>query len=386
MDIFKAISEGNLDRAKELIQEPGFNVNQSNDKGYSPINYASVFTKYDILDELLKVPGIDINIPAPDSWTVLLGAVSLNELDLVKKILQVPGIDINYADNEGNTALLTATKGKVRTIQTEIVRELLQVPGINVNHADNRGNTALMIACFSENESIIHLLLQVPGINVNHVNNMRDTALVIACDKGNIPIVYLLLQVPGIDINKGHPIFNLVIRALLGWSNISKIETIIHEMLEMPGLDINCGRNKYDNIKETLLSITINRKELLNIRNDLIAHGADLNMPLIFSIHSGNLADVQELISLGADVTTTYNGETALTISRNRHQGKIANEIERAIEKRREIVIYIYGEKTGMGGSQIQILLEYLGISAPANVMLGGYYRKLEKYQYKLKI
>jgi ankyrin repeat protein len=383
MDIFKAISSGNLPRVKELIQEPGFDINQIGEYKYTPVNYAILYKKFDIIDELLKVPGININIPAPDGMTVLFNAVNLNNLELVKKILQVPGVDVNYIYREDDeTALIIASKGKVHEIRTEIVRELLQVPGINVNHANDRGNTALILACLTGNEPIIHLLLQVPGINVNHRNYRRESALSVACKEGDLAIAYLLMQIPGIDINAGKPLFHLINRGILGWSDISEIETIIHAILELPGVDINHVR-KTEFGDETLLSITFNRdNRLVNIRNDLIAHGADLNTALIIGITNQNLEMVQELVERGADVTTTELDKAKA----RRSNLDILRALERAIDRLRTSVINVYVEKTGIGGSAVQILLEYLGIPAAANVMLGGYYKKLEKYQYKLKI
>jgi ankyrin repeat protein len=386
MDIFDAIKENNLHRVEELTKESGFDFNQRHKSfGWIPLFSAYHLKKYDILNYLLNCSGLNINaIDNVSEKSILMNLINDKNIDLIEKVLKIPGLYINQYSN---------------------------------------GYTALMLACSKGYRLIVERLLKFPEIDVNIMSYDDNTVLTIACRNIFIKIINRLLEFPGLDINKGYPL-KVLIESITKRADFNpEINDIVNKMLQHPEFNYI---NKvfvigYNNYRSTLLTDTFilpNIEQMKIIRNNLIAHGADLDMALTIEILQSFPGAVEELIKLGANFIMIlpvpinqhidYIGydveenidevrydinlredDTALTFARRRGNQEIIDIIQRAIERLKISIGDVIHDKANISGAgSVQIILEYLDIPYPIRSrIIGGsnnFYNKLEKYQNKL--
>jgi len=265
------------------------------------------------------------------------------------------------------------------------IKKKLENPRFNINQKDYHYQTPLMMACEQQNLEIINILLAHPEIDVNIVSEDRNrTAMIIACIYCNIDIIRVLIA-HGADVNvhdfQGD---TPLIIACKNGDNINVVRELITH-----GANINDRGNRN---RTALIIASLYDKP--NASHELIIRGADINLQddegntaLILAIGYATAQIVIDLLDHDADMTIYNNNmQGVLNIYLGHPNQELINIIERKIRELREAVIKVYGDKTNIGGSSIQILLEYLGIPAPANIMLGGFYYKLQKYLNKSKI
>jgi ankyrin repeat protein len=96
--------------------------------------------------------------------------------------------DLNLHGENGDTALMKATKAGLFAV----VEELIDV-GADVNAINNDGNNALWFACFGNHYDLINLLLAA-HIDINNQNDNGATVLMYAASSGKAGVLQLLLQ------------------------------------------------------------------------------------------------------------------------------------------------------------------------------------------------
>lgn len=125
-------------------------------------------------------------------------------------------LDVNEPDENGNTALILATKAN----KPKAVEALLAIPGIDVNaQTDKRKWTAFSIACFRGYTEIVNLFLKnLPCaicrakigakqhcdkcLDINKHDNIDEhTPLMYACRRGQTAVMMELLTEPGTYVN-----------------------------------------------------------------------------------------------------------------------------------------------------------------------------------------
>ena len=171
-----AISNGHLDRAKDLLSMPEINPNgksydrwaeNNKDNGSSPLISAinGMFSpKY--------ASGYNFNkndAPKPDDYR-----------EVIQKILDTKGLDINAQSNAGETALTILS----RTQEGQLLEKVLNHPEIDANIQNKDGNSALIIATEQNNIFAVKRLLEVPDIDADLKNENGQTAQDIADIKG----------------------------------------------------------------------------------------------------------------------------------------------------------------------------------------------------------
>ncbi|MEH2399628.1 ankyrin repeat domain-containing protein [Nostoc sp.] len=105
-----------------------------------------------------------------------------------------PG-DLNQAGENGDTALMKATREGV----DPVVKELIDA-GVDINARNSDRNNALWFACFGNHYDLINLLLAV-NINIDNQNDNGATVLMYAASSGKTEVVKLLLpHHPNLDL------------------------------------------------------------------------------------------------------------------------------------------------------------------------------------------
>jgi ankyrin repeat protein len=371
MELIEAVSDNNLSRVNELLQDPSININTIDEHGWTALLRAIREDNLEILNALLNShtnPPINVNITSPEmqSSTPLIYAIINTHPAAVDRLLQVPGIDVNHINADHKTALMYAC----RSGYLGIVKLLLSNPTININLADIDDNTALLHACYSDanNIEIIRELLQShvnPSIDVNRVNIMGHNAFLIICRRPEyvelIPFIHSLFTNPA-DINNEFNIKGLYVAIrsnnILGVQKLIESNIDYFHIYDYPGhtpLSLACENNQIDIVRILLplYSGFINRYYLNRVdddsgKNALIAaciNGSleivnllleqpniDVNVhdsldfnPLMRAVESNRLAIVQRLLQ-HPNVNVNYvNPEdySALKIAQDRNYQEI---------------------------------------------------------------
>ena len=96
--------------------------------------------------------------------------------------------DLNQRGENGDTALMKATRQGLSTIVKELI-----AAGADINATNNDHNNALWFACFGDHYDLINLLLD-NNIDINNQNDNGATVLMYGASAGKTEVVRLLLQ------------------------------------------------------------------------------------------------------------------------------------------------------------------------------------------------
>lgn len=187
-DLLAAAKAGNL-RAVEAAITHRANPNQQDEKGVSPLMWATYHGNLPIVDVLLKA-GANVNLacanlnllpeePIKYRDTPLGLAVSQGHLPVVQALLN-KGANINVENNLRRPALLLA----VQTGNTAMVRTLLDA-GANLNAKGGLDeNTPLIEAVKTGNQTIMGMLVKA-GAEVDTTNKNGESALSLTKQNGS---------------------------------------------------------------------------------------------------------------------------------------------------------------------------------------------------------
>jgi len=151
--LIEACSNGNTERAVQLIEE-GADVNaKSHDDGETALMASSIGGHISCI-KMLIVRGADVNARNNRGETALMIASQTGHISCIEMLI-ASGADVNAKDNDGWTALMYASqKGDVRCVEMLIAR------GADVNAKDNDDNTALSHTNDVGHDDIANLLKQ----------------------------------------------------------------------------------------------------------------------------------------------------------------------------------------------------------------------------------
>jgi len=139
---------GDVAKMCELFPEL---INESDNKGFTPLIIAAYNNQSDII-ELLLQHGADSNIGDHNGNTALMGAVFKGYDPIVYKLLDA-GADPNRQNAQGATALTFAATFH----RNQVAQRLLQA-GADKSIADRFGKTPLDHARIQDNETLVQLL------------------------------------------------------------------------------------------------------------------------------------------------------------------------------------------------------------------------------------
>ena len=118
MDLFEAIDSDDIEKVKDLLNRFPYSINFISSP---PLLEAAYFGNVEIVNTLLAHEGIDVNLKDDDGQTALMVASRKGNLNIVNTLLEKKGIDVNLKDKDNINALMYAT----RNGHTEIANVLL---------------------------------------------------------------------------------------------------------------------------------------------------------------------------------------------------------------------------------------------------------------------
>lgn len=286
----------------KLLLKHGASVSKTNNDGQTPLHVALEYvSSFEVVNELLKY-GADVD--AKDmKYRTPLDVVLQNNTEnskIVKKLLS-NGACIHEKNKKGETLLHVSIKsGK----SLEVIRELLYY-GISINSKDGNGNTALHLASSGsiDNLCLVRELLN-NGASVHERNRHNQTALHIAVENDlSIEIIRELLKngakVNTKDLYNNTPLFNALNSSL---QNVEVIKTLLQH-----GAYIF----EKNSLLQTSLHIAIQQEKCLEIIQEILKFGADVNIkdacfrsPLYTALNNPqvNFDTIQILLKYGASV------------------------------------------------------------------------------------
>jgi ankyrin repeat protein len=191
-----AIARNDLRVVRKLLKEKTVNPNYQTLEGYwTPLTRAIEEGKLSIAKELIRNPRIDLNQIDAKGQTPLARAAETGQIEIVKKLLSSRQIDVNLG-RIGSPLYFAARNGHL-----EIVKRLLEHDQIDVDRKNGDGIAPLLIAIEKNHLEVVRALV-LSGADV-HLNFRRVTPLSHALHNGYLEIAEFLRE-HGADID--HPI------------------------------------------------------------------------------------------------------------------------------------------------------------------------------------
>ena len=132
----------------------GIDVNATNEQGWNPIHYATLYGHADIVSLLLE-NGANADAPSPaGNWPALVLAIHDSYSDIVVVLLN-NGADVTVKDSIGFTPLHYA----VSNLEPSVI-ELMLDRGADVNARSEFGVEPLHITAWEDRPSVVRLLLR----------------------------------------------------------------------------------------------------------------------------------------------------------------------------------------------------------------------------------
>lgn len=207
------------------LLDNGFEADQYDEYGYTPLLYAVRRDRKTLVELLLARDDVNPNSPGKRDphLTSLMFACTYGYVDIVESLLQHPSIAINDSDRSGITPLMLAVKRGHKSIAASLLAkgaemelkdtsgetalfyavkywgtsmiELLLHHGANANvFSHGKGHTALVYAIIHKYEEISRLLIDIGNIEFIPIGNYDDSPLAWAYETGKQGIIDLLLE------------------------------------------------------------------------------------------------------------------------------------------------------------------------------------------------
>lgn len=288
--IFDAIHSQNLDLVKDVIKLQGNSIDKK------ILFYPDTYLNTNVLKFLGDY--IDLNITDEKGRTPLFYLVQNGALNVDSFNFAIEkGANINHIDDDGNNVLLVLIQEilKINPREKETIKNLLDMipwlidEHVDYNHCNNNGDNALMLATKNRNIKLVETLLEYE-VDPNFINDRNETALALAAIKGksNIDLVSLLLDYgarPNISDENGKTIIEKLLEVELFLRNRKKLKMKARQNI-----------NENENYKSVLEEILLNGEVNLTMLNSQ-------GNPYFFdAVEYGNIDLVKMLVKYGADI------------------------------------------------------------------------------------
>lgn len=176
-DIFTAIETSNMDRIKSFLDDSKFNINQQDNRGRSPLFFATEKGNTKVVKYLIKERKAELGklYVYP-----LICAIKSGSLEIVKSLVEAFVSNIKQQLFEGKIPLTFAAESG----NLKIVEYFVDRCNANVNSKDATRKTPLQIAVEKGDNKIAGYLIK-KGAKVDVEDNNHKNALIIAAETGN---------------------------------------------------------------------------------------------------------------------------------------------------------------------------------------------------------
>lgn len=302
--IWQYAIEGNLNKIIEEINSNGigFIDEEINENGENCLILATIHNHKDIVEKLVS-SGANLNSKCKDGFTALMRAVEDEErLAIAECILSSQFVNINERNSNDETALLLASDNPPAT-------KLLLDAGCDSSLQNNEGDTALIAATRRNNLQTVSLLLtNAPLSTINHQNSAGETALMLATPVEFLSIFNLLLE-KGASIHlRTHPDGFSAFLFAAGYGNCSAID----KLLDL-GADIH-EVNEYG-LSAVDLATAFDLAEKTNTVSHLLKRRAFPQYSLYDAVKKNDYTRVKQLLSSGVKPNSGKRGETPLMLA-----------------------------------------------------------------------
>ncbi len=187
--LMKACCNTNLDLVKYLVENKA-DITKTDKKNYNALMYAVEKSTLDIVRYLFEESDtIKIEQLAKDHIGLLSLAIKNNDFRILRYLVESQNFDITISNDKGQTlALLAAGYGKLDSVKYLIDKDA------NITAKDNNGNNILMYAAASGNLSLVKYIVNAAIVDVNEKNNDDKTAKDIAIAHNQTEIAKFLDQ------------------------------------------------------------------------------------------------------------------------------------------------------------------------------------------------
>ncbi len=150
-EIHEAAKKGDLVTVKKILAKDATRIHAQDEVGYTPLSWAAVRGKWDVLKYLLEA---DVNYQGIDRCAALFNACNHDRPEIISLLL-ARGADMEHKNAWGNTALsLAAQKGNARVVA------FLISEGADINTTSHEGWTPLHYARIADHPEVVDILLE----------------------------------------------------------------------------------------------------------------------------------------------------------------------------------------------------------------------------------
>jgi len=182
-DLFiNAIREGDLELVEYFLEEEKFDLDQTNDEGFTPLMAAASENQAVIARRLIEA-GADVNFVNGNGWTALIEAADEGAMSVAQVLLE-QGARVDVAGAQRSAADLAASEGHPEMLKL-LVRHGADITG------DDRRRSPLHEAAEEGQFFVVQELLQL-GANAGAVDRQGRTPLSYAAEEGQGAVVALL--------------------------------------------------------------------------------------------------------------------------------------------------------------------------------------------------
>ncbi|MFF2793806.1 ankyrin repeat domain-containing protein [Lysinibacillus xylanilyticus] len=190
-NLIQAVENNDLEKVQEILQDSSYPINETNDKGETPLLIAT-HENYIEVAKLLIEAGADINLQDNIKDSAYLYAGAQGKTEILKYMIEHAEPNQNIVNRYGGNALIPAAeKGHLNNVK------LLLLDGkADIDHQNNFGYTALIEAVALTDGSVLYqqIVQELLAHNANKElhDNSGKTALDYAKEMGYTKMIEML--------------------------------------------------------------------------------------------------------------------------------------------------------------------------------------------------
>ena len=181
-----------------LINDEGYEVDQQDCAGRTPLSWAAINGHEGVVKLLLERGNVDPDRPDKNNEGPLGWAAIKGHEGVVKLLLERENVDPNRPDKDDQTPLVCAAiEG-----HEGVVKLLLEREDVDPNRLDKYHGTPLGYSASEGHEGVVKLLLERENVDPNRPDENDLTPLGSAAIKGHEGVVKLLVERENVDLNR----------------------------------------------------------------------------------------------------------------------------------------------------------------------------------------